>query len=174
MKATTTLQAAINGLFLLASISTSAPLSRRAGKMDPGLFTWNATDWVVGCSPAACGWGFNVTAPAGYIADAPEFQMTCGALYGAGWRDCRTTDGTDFELPAGSNVQAYWPPPAENETQADDDDDDAYVVRLAHVWYDADATAYWNATGEAIATTQTQSFGITGKLVEAAVQGYKP
>lgn len=149
-------------LMQLFSLTVFAVLVTQQDGIEPGIFVWEATDWVAGCSPAACGWGFNIIAQAKYIAAAPAFRMTCGALFGVNWTDCRVQDSTDFELTMGSKVQAWWP-------VIQDETADTFTVRVSHTWYDATSMSNWNATGEAKITRQTDVFRIVGKRIEGIV-----
>ena len=52
----------------LAALASASPLRKRQDT----AYTFSITGWDFGCSPAACGWSFNVTAPSGGT-DVPAF-----------------------------------------------------------------------------------------------------
>ncbi|KAK7754113.1 hypothetical protein SLS62_003959 [Diatrype stigma] len=129
----------------------------KAAASTGSLYVWQATDFSFGCGSAACGIGFNVTAPAGYIAPssststsnpttspAPAFDVQCGVQYGvsAPWTDCTPNGAPEggYETSSDSKVQVRWD--AGNGTAP------PYRVRVSHTWYDGAAGARWNATGE--------------------------
>lgn len=53
---------------LMAALTSASPLRMRQDT----AYTFSITDWSFGCSPAACAWEFNVTAPSGGL-DVPAF-----------------------------------------------------------------------------------------------------
>lgn len=140
---------------LFALLAQSKPLPPPASSLPraetPGrLYTWQATSFSFGCGPAACGLGFNVTAPAGYYnngngngAPAPAFDVQCGAQYGVQhWTDCRSNTASNSSNSSDSKVQVLW------DTGDGAGTAPPYRVRVSHTWFDGVAGARWNATGE--------------------------
>ncbi|RYP26902.1 hypothetical protein DL768_011518 [Monosporascus sp. mg162] len=136
---------------LLATHARAKPLAAATARQETsapttGLYSWQATDFSFGCGSAACGLGFNVTAPAGYVGAAPAFDVQCGALYGAGWTECTPNgaaddDDEETQPTVQSTVSVFWDTAGEHGTAP------PYRVRVAHAWFDEATGARWNATG---------------------------
>ena len=101
-------------------------------------YTWQATNFALGCGSAACGLGFDVKADAGYVEGAPCFDVKCGAPYGAGWIQCRpNSEGEEYEEQ--SSIQAVWD--TTNGSAA------PYKVNVSHIWPDEQAGGQFKALG---------------------------
>ncbi|RYP71531.1 hypothetical protein DL769_004685 [Monosporascus sp. CRB-8-3] len=158
---------------LLATQAQAKPLAAAATRRETpaptrGLYTWQATDFSFGCGSAACGLGFNVTGAAGYVAAAPAFDVQCGALYGAGWTECRPNKADDADEETqptvDSTVHVLWDTTGEHGTAP------PYRVRVAHAWFEEATGARWNATGYGSAPRGEVEFRILGRRLVAEVE----
>ncbi|OTB01360.1 hypothetical protein M426DRAFT_14522 [Hypoxylon sp. CI-4A] len=108
--------------------------------------TWTATDFQEGCSPGGCASSFNISAPEGYVKNAPAFDVVCHPVYiQQGWVDCDAQD----KMAAGSYVASMWTGAADREQ---------IKISVEHIWFEGEAR--YNATGAAEFAAGTAEFQI--------------
>ncbi|KAI1406087.1 hypothetical protein F4819DRAFT_285606 [Hypoxylon fuscum] len=117
--------------------------------------TWKATNFQEGCSPGGCIASFNITAPAGYVKDAPAFNVACHPIYiQQGWLECDTIG----EAAAGSSVESMWTGAEEREN---------IKISVSHIWSQGEAR--YNASGNVEFPATTTSFEVPVTLITAVL-----
>ncbi|CAJ2509745.1 Uu.00g056450.m01.CDS01 [Anthostomella pinea] len=108
----------------------------------------SATNFIEGCSPGGCIASFNITAPAGYVAGAPAYNVVCHPIYiQQGWLTCDAVG----EQAAGSTVQSMWTGASEREL---------IKISVAHLFVDGETGAAKNASGFAEIEAGTTAFDV--------------
>ncbi|KAI4859307.1 hypothetical protein F4820DRAFT_174281 [Hypoxylon rubiginosum] len=116
---------------------------------------WPAFNFQEGCSPGGCIASFNISAPAGYVAGAPAFNVACHPIYiQQGWLVCDTIS----EATAGSSVESMW-------TGAEDRDN--IKISVSHLWYQGETR--YNASGNIEFAPGTTAFDIPVTLLSAVL-----
>ncbi|KAK8128148.1 hypothetical protein PG984_009256 [Apiospora sp. TS-2023a] len=132
--------ALISAAALAAAAPGSSPPSLATRQQEAPLAKWPAINFSAGCAPHAggCIALFNISAPAGYIARAPAFAVTCHPLVPQKgfWLNC--DDHTDPANPS-SHVETTW---------GDGSQGDLIKVSVAHIWTEASGQRN-NASGSA-------------------------
>ncbi|KAK1504370.1 uncharacterized protein CCOS01_16822 [Colletotrichum costaricense] len=102
----------------------------------PGNITWAAQNYIWGCSPGGCSARFNVSAPAGYSAGAPGFNVVCSPIYiQQGWVPCLNPDNSP--LGGDSQVFTIWTAGADRERM---------YLGVEHIYKRQEDGLTWNAT----------------------------
>ncbi|KAK1656229.1 hypothetical protein BDP81DRAFT_306456 [Colletotrichum phormii] len=102
----------------------------------PGNVSWNAQNYIWGCSPGGCSARFNVSAPAGYSPGAPSFNVVCSPIYiQQGWVPCLNPDNS----PLGEDSQVFtiWTAGADRERM---------YLGVEHIYKRQEDGFTWNAT----------------------------
>ncbi|KAK8080042.1 hypothetical protein PG997_007860 [Apiospora hydei] len=102
----------------------SSSSSLTAAARDTPYAEWLATHFAESCSPGGCFASFNISAPAGYVAGAPAFDVICHLVYARqDWRDC---DNSGVQGAAGgSRVQSM---------KTDASRRGLVRISVAHIW----------------------------------------
>ena len=155
----------------------AAEIIPREADPDPSTenadFSWEVTEFTLGCSSAVCGLRFDASAEEGYVEGAPAFNVQCGPPYGREWTECRPTEGGgDVETQDSnegdddkqeSKVEALW-------VTEDHGSSAPYKIMISHVWSDGQAGAQFNATGsgstEGGSEDNAARFEVKGEKVE--------
>ncbi|KAK8090667.1 hypothetical protein PG994_000172 [Apiospora phragmitis] len=99
---------------------------------------------------------FNISAPAGYIAAAPAFDVVCHPIYiQQGWLDCDNVGAGQ----ANSRVQSMWTDASESEL---------IKISVAHIWTD-EGGKRTNATGFAEIEAGTVAFNVPVTMLSAVL-----
>ncbi|KAK8051483.1 hypothetical protein PG993_002868 [Apiospora rasikravindrae] len=119
---------------LIALVSTIATAAAAPGSSDGASSSstttvrntpyaeWPASHFAESCSPGGCFASFNISAPAGYVAGAPAFDVVCHPIYiQQDWLDCDNTRTGQ----ANSRVQSMW---------TDVSQRGLVKISVAHIW----------------------------------------
>lgn len=145
-----------------ASSSSSSP-ALAARQQEAPLAVWPAINFSAGCAPNASGCIalFNISAPAGYVARAPAFAVTCHPLVPQKgvWLDC--DDHTDPANPR-SHVETTW-------ADADGSPRGGLIrVSVAHIWTEVTGQRN-NASGSAEVDDGIATFEIPVMMLTAVL-----
>ncbi|KAI0138588.1 hypothetical protein F4776DRAFT_662959 [Hypoxylon sp. NC0597] len=118
---------------LVAALAASAVAAPAAVEARETYATWPATNWQEGCSPGGCRGTYDISAPAGYVSNAPAFNVHCHSTYiQEGWTKCDAVG----EQAEGSYVESMWTDASEREL---------IKISVSHIWYQGEAR--YNASG---------------------------
>ncbi|KAI1144295.1 hypothetical protein F5Y05DRAFT_407692 [Hypoxylon sp. FL0543] len=130
----------------VAALAASAAAIPTTAEARGTQATWTATNWGEGCSPGGCRGHFNINAPAGYVKDAPAFNVLCHSTYiQGGWTKCEAIG----EQAASSYVESLWPEASQREH---------IKIAVSHIWTQGEAKM--NASGSAEFESGSTTFAV--------------
>ncbi|KAK7956698.1 uncharacterized protein PG986_005920 [Apiospora aurea] len=105
---------------------SSSSSSLIAAARDTPYAEWPAAHFAESCSPGGCFASFNISAPAGYVAGAPAFDVICHPVYARqDWRDCDNSGGVEEAATGSSRVQSM---------KTDASRRGLVRISVAHIW----------------------------------------